>query len=236
MGSKVYLVMLSSMGMIMTSGGLLFGQDPSDPLLYYGGKHAQLSVAKVTDHAFEIVLAPLSSVTAEQPEPLPGSSWNYPRQVLYASRSVMEPVHRRIGEYSISILRTPIRATFRDMDEEVIQQIAWPDGDEGKLEFFAEAPLPGFDLNASGSSEEPVLAIGEKDWAILFRHPLSTDNNYFYDGGKGVFIPSEDKKHSPVQLFLVCWEHREQVFGEYRSIAGRLSVPHVWSDGVAEVD
>src|SRR5690625_5604131 len=132
MGSKIYVIMLSAMGMIMTSGGLLFGQDPSDPLLYYGGKHAQLSVAKVTDPAFEIVCAPRSSVTAEQPEPLPGSSWNYPRQVLYESRSVMDPVHGRIGEYSISILRSPLRVIFRDLDEEVIQQITWPDGEDRK--------------------------------------------------------------------------------------------------------
>jgi len=236
MGSKIYVIMLSAMGMIMTSTGLLFGQDPSDPLLYYGGKHAQLSVAKVTDHAFEIVLAPLSSVTAEQPEPLPGSTWNYPRQLLYEGRTIMDPVHGRIGEYSISILRSPLRVIFRDLDEELIQQITWPDGDEGKLEFFAETPLPGFDPKDTSSSEEPVLAIGEKDWAILFRHPLSTDNSYFYDGGKGVFIPSEDKKHSPVQLFLIFWEHREQFFEEYRTITGRLSLPHVWSDGVAEVD
>src|SRR5690625_6291407 len=122
----------------------------------------------------------------------------------------MDPVHGLIGEYSISILRSPLRVIFRELDEEVIQQITWPDGDEGKLEFFAETPLPGFDLNASGSSEEPVLAIGEKDWAILFRHPLSTDNNYFYDAGRGGFIPSADKKHPRFQLFLVFWEHRHE--------------------------
>src|SRR5690625_5444149 len=101
--------------------------------------------------------------------------------------------------------RSPRRGILRYLDEEEIQQSTWPDGDEGKLEVFAESPLPGFDLNASGSSEEPVLAIGEKDWAILFRHPLSTDNNYFYDGGKGEFITSEDKKHYQVQHFiLIC--------------------------------
>src|SRR5690625_5526213 len=115
------------------------------------------------------------------------------------------------------MLRSPLRVIFRDLDEEVIQQITWPDGDEGKLEFFAETPLPGFDLNASGSSEEPVLAIGEKDWAILFRHPLSTDNNYFYDGGKGVFIPSEDKKHSQDNLFLIFFINWTQFFIDYRS-------------------
>ena len=237
MGKKIYVFMLSTIGMILSNTDLLYGQDPASPLLQYAGNHAQLSVARVTDHAFEIVLAPLSSVTDESPVALPVSDWNYPRQVLYESRSVMDPVHGRIGEYSIDILRSPLRITFRNVDQQIIQQITWPDDGEGKFEFLSGTPLPGFDLNANGNgNSEPVLAMGEKEWAILFKHPLSPDNQYFYDGGKGVFIPDPEKTEAPVQLFLILWEQREQFFEEYRTITGRSSLPHVWRDGVVEID
>lgn len=229
--------MLSAMGMTLANIDPLLGQDPSSPLLSYAGNHAQLSVAKVSDHAFEIVLAPLPSVTAEQPEALPNSTWNYPRQMLYESRTIMDPVHGRIGEYSMSILRSPLRLIFRDLDENVIQQISWPESNEGVMEFIAETPLPGFDLNTHGNSvDQSVLAIGKEGWAILFQHPLNQGNVYYYENGKGVFIPSEDAKEAPVQLFLIFWEQREQFFDEYRSITGRASLPLIWGEELAEVD
>lgn len=237
MGKKLYVFMLSTMGFMISNTGLLAGQDPGSPLLHYAGNVAQLSVAKVTDHAFEIVLAPLPSVTADSAAALPNSTWNYPRQVLFEGRSMTDPLHGRTGEYSISILRSPLRVIFRDIDQRMIQQISWPESDEGKLEFFAETPLPGFELNRDGNdNDEPVLAIGEKEWAILFQYPLSSGNQYFYDGGKGVFIPAPEKKESPVQLFLILWDQREQFFEEYRTITGRSSLPRVWRDEVSEVD
>lgn len=238
MDKKIYVFMLSAMGFMISSNiQPLFGQDPGSPLLHYAGNVAQLSVAKVTDHAFEIVLAPLPSVTAETPAALPDTDWNYPRQILFESRSLVDPVHGRTGEYAIDILRSPLRVIFRDIEQQVIQEISWPENGEGKLEFFTDTPLSGFDLNANGNSnDEPVLAVGEKQWAILFQYPQSSGNQYFYDGGKGVFIPDPEKTKSPVQLFLILWEQREQFFEEYRTITGRSSLPRVWRDEVAEIE
>lgn len=238
MDKKIYLFMLSAFGFVISiNKNPLYGQDSGSPLFYYAGNTAQLSVAKVTDHAFEIVLAPLESATAETPAALPETDWNYPRQLLFEGRSLMDPMHGRTGEYAIDILRSPLRVVFRDIDQHVIQEISWPDNGGGKLEFRSDTPLPGFNFNVEeDSNNQPVLAVGEKQWAILFQYPRSPENQYYYDGGKGVFIPDPAETKSPMKLFLILWEHRDQFFEEYRTITGRSSLPHVWREEVAEVD
>jgi len=221
----------------------------SDPIIRYGGNHAILTIATVSDHTFEITLAPLETIHSSEPE-LPESDTvtEYERNQLWKSRAIMDPVRGNVGEYILEVLRSPLRIILREEDNSIIQQLKWPDGEDGRMEFQANGDLFGFDLDGSqtgekgkwysvrdrvdsggqfipvGANQSPVI-VGKDGWAIFFHHPAG-DNKIDLKDDTGLFFPSAEELNSPLQLFLTLWDDPRQILSEYSLFAGEsLLIP-----------
>jgi len=215
----------------------------ADPIIRYGENHAILTIAKVSEHTFEITLAPLESIHSSEPE-LPDSDIviEYERDQLWKSRTIMDPVRGNIGGYILEVLRSPLRINLRNEDNSIIQQLKWPDSEDGRMEFQAIGDLYGFDLDGSqtgeqgvwysvrdhvdsggqfiqvGSNQSPVIA-GEDGWAIFFHHPLG-DNKIDLKDNTGLFFPRPEELNSPLQLFLTLWNDPQHLLTEYSLFTG----------------
>lgn len=226
----------------------VFTEGSADPLIRYGGNYAVLSVAQVTDHTFEIILSPLSSVTAAKPSELPESEIlaGYTAKQVWEGRSVMDPIRGRLGSYIVEILRSPLRVIFRDENGNILQQVSWPDSDNGEMQFLTEGLVFGFDdgescLDRRGEvlparfrpeAEEGVAAgaglpapvlMGADGWAIFVHHPLSSENLFDLTGGKGRFYPNPEMLDTPVQLFVTLWNEPKQIISEYKLFTGNFT-------------
>lgn len=220
---------------------IVFTERSTDPLIRYGGNYAVLSVAQITEHTFEIILSPLSSVTAAKPSELPESEilTGYTAKQVWEGRSVMDPIRGRLGSYMVEILRSPLRVIFRDGKGNILQQVSWPDSGNGEMQFLTEGPVFGFDdgescLDRRGEvlparfrpkTEEgasagvglpaPVL-MGADGWTIFVHHPLSSENLFDLTGKKGKFYPDPEMLDTPVQLFVTLRNEPKQIISEYK--------------------
>jgi len=226
----------------------------SDPIIRYGGNHAILTIATVSDYTFEITLAPLETIHSSEPE-LPESDIliEYEREQLWKSRTIMDPVRGNVGEYILEVLRSPLRINLRNEDNSIIQQLKWPDGEDGRMEFQTNGDLFGFDMDGSqsgekgewysvrdrvdsggqfipvGANQSPVIA-GEDGWAIFFHHPAG-DNKIILKDDTGLFFPSAEELNSPMQLFLTIWDDTQHLLSEYSLFANEsLLIPLQSSD------
>ncbi|CAN5125587.1 hypothetical protein BH23BAC3_BH23BAC3_31780 [soil metagenome] len=230
----------------------------SDPIIRYGGNHAILTIAKVSDHTFEITLAPLETIHSSEPE-LPESDVliEYEREQLWKSRTIMDPVRGNVGDYILEVLRSPLRIILRNEDNSIIQQLKWPDSEDGRMEFPTNGDLYGFDLDGTqtggqgvwysvrdrvnsggdfipvGVNQSPVIA-GEDGWAILFYHP-ARDNKMDLKDDTGLFLPNSEALNSPLQLFLTLWDDPQQILSEYSLFAGESLLLPLQSSNVEQL-
>lgn len=214
----------------------------SDPIIRYGDNHAILTIAKISDHTFEITLTPLETIHSSEPE-LPESEVviEYERDQLWKSRTIMDPVRGNVGSYILEVLRSPLRIILRNEDNSIIQQLNWPDSEDGRMEFQTHGDLFVFDLDGSsqtgeqgvwysvsdhvdsgqfipvGINKTPVIT-GVNGWAIFFHHPAG-DNKIELKDNTGLFLPNPEALNSPLQLFLTLWDDPQQILSEYNLFA-----------------
>lgn len=247
------LLIISSVAMFPASSEAV---QYSDPLIRYGDNHAVLSLVKVTDRTFEITLSPLKSITSSETVEIPFSEIlvDYPRNEIWEGRSIMDPVRGKVGDYTIEVLRSPLRISFQDDQGNVIQELVWPEDGNGRMDFNTEAPVfglghggPQFDRRGEelpmrdgwGAFERPThgsrvaapMLMGADGWSMFVHHPVSSGNVFDLREGKGAFIPDEDQLDTPLRLFITLWDEPEQIFSEYRVIAGETPMPPIWSLG-----
>ncbi|WP_147303517.1 hypothetical protein [Rhodohalobacter sp. SW132] len=212
------------------------GSEITDPVIRYAGNHAILSVASITDRTFEITLYPLETIHST-PEDLPASPFlkEYDSRSLWNSRTIMDPVRGSVGDHILEILRTPLRIILRDEENNIIQQLTWPESSDGRLEFMRGDALLGPTNNgdwieiSNGKSESDLSEEIQRDdlsmlidpaagWALFYHHP-ENGTRLTFDGENGVLTPDPNDLVSPVQLFLTIWDDVDQLQDEYHQFA-----------------
>ncbi len=240
--------------------GLGFSPDErtvSDPIIRYGGNHAILTIAKISDHTFEITLAPLETIHSSEPK-LPESNVliEYERDQLWKSRTIMDPVRGNVGDYILEVLRSPLRIIFRNEENSIIQQLQWPDREDGRMEFQTNGDLFGIDLDwhktgeqggwysvrdlidsgqliSVGTNQLPVI-VGEDGWALFFHYPFE-DNKINLNDKTGLFLPNPEALNSPLQLFLTLWDDPQQILSEYSLFAGESLLNSLQSSNIEQL-
>lgn len=226
----------------------------SDPVVRYAGNHAFLTVSKISDRTFSVTLSPLKSLHAAEPD-LPKSEFlaDYEKEQIWRSRTIMDPKRGSVGDYTLEILRSPLRVIFRDEDQAILQELNWPDDGEGRLEIRAEEMIyslmrtgqngdgvlevisnkAGSDENSYSPQEgDPFILHSEGGWTLFIAHPASNSNSFTFDGEKGTFQPDVNKLTSPVQIFITFWDSPDEILNEYNLFAAPSLLQLIESSGM----
>lgn len=226
----------------------------SDPLIRYAGNHAFLTVSKISDHTFSIILFPLESIHSSEPE-LPESEFvaEHEKEQIWRSRTVMDPIRGSVGDYTLEILRSPLRIVFRHPDDSILQELLWPDSDDGRLEMRAKEKIYGllrigqtgdgsWDVikNEAGSdgsmfsppAGDPFVLHGENGWTLFIAHPAGSTSSFTLDGEKGTFLPDAQRLTSPVQIFITLRKEPEKILNEYSLLAAPSLLKLLQSSGI----
>ncbi len=216
--------------------------------IQYAGQRANLSVALVSGITIEIKLSPLGSE-----EPFSEVLVDYPREEIFNSGELAEPFSASFGQLNLDILPSPLRVVITRDDGTVVQQLVLG-GESGSVEFNTDAPVfglghggPQFDRRGEvfpmrdgwGVYERPThgsrvaapMIMGADGWSMFFHHPISSGNVFDLSQGNGRFIPDPEKLNIPLKLFITAWQQPEDVFTQYRLIAGETPMPPKWALG-----
>lgn len=222
----------------------------------YAGQPAVLSVYKVTDRTFEITLTPTESNDEFFSSENISSEIlvDYPREEVWTGREINDPIRREIGNYIVEISSSPLRISVAMEGGSVIQELTWPEGNDGRMEFRIDAPVfglghggPQFDRRGEefpmrdgwgaykrpthGSRVASPMLMGTDGWSLFLHHPVNSGNVFDLTSEKGVLIPYSETLNSPIQLLLTMWDEPEHIFSEYRVYAGKTPMPPIWSLG-----
>ncbi len=226
----------------------------SDPVIRYAGNHAFLTVSKISDHTFSVTLSPLESLHSSEPD-LPKSEFvaDYEKEQIWRSRTIMDPKRGSVGDYSIALLRSPLRVIFRHEDKEIPQELRWPDTDDGRLEIRVEEKIYGLmrsDQNGNGvlktiSNEtdshesryspqegDPLILHSEGGWTLFIAHPASSSNSFKLDGNNGTFLPDSERLTSPVQIYITFWDNPNELKEEYSLFATPALIQLLQTSGI----
>lgn len=222
----------------------------------YAGEPAVLSIYKVTERTLEITLTPLGSGDEFSTYGNISSDIlvDYPREELWTGGEVGNQISREFGDYRIEISSSPLRVTVTETNGTVTQELTWPDGDDGRMEFHTDAPVfglghggPQFDRRGEefpmrdgwgaykrpthGSRVAAPMIMGADGWSVFLHQPVNEGNVFDLRGEKGSLIPDSETLNSPMQLLLTLWDEPEQIFSEYGIYAGNTPMPPIWSLG-----
>jgi alpha-glucosidase/alpha-D-xyloside xylohydrolase len=238
------------LGIAMASWWMLTPEAAWSGPVRYWGANAELSVAAVSDHTAQVVLAPLDEQGKPRPAPASTALVELKPEVKLRTRELKGAEEVTAGKLRLTVKADPLTITVAGPDGKVVQELVI--APDGSLTFRTDAPVLGlgegglqFDRRGKqfpmlNGQRAPLLAthggtipvpflIGTDGWALFVHGPWG---EFDLREGKGRFLPRKDAKgREPLQLFVTATPEPAGILAEYYRLTGRPVMPPKWALG-----
>ena len=240
----------------VTLAGLVLAATMIDPAtvragpIRYAGKPAELSISAVSEHAAQIVLAPLDDQGRAPSAPPSTVLVEHQPQLKWRRRELSAATTVSAGKLRLEVKPQPLTIVIHNAAGKVVQEFVFTEAD-GAMSFRADAPILGmgegarqFDRRGGlytmkdgwGAWNLPILGswvavpflIGTDGWAFFVHHPRG---QFDLRQRPATFKPAADQHGLPLELYVVAWDRPADVLQESMRLTGRPVMPPKWALG-----
>jgi alpha-glucosidase/alpha-D-xyloside xylohydrolase len=212
------------------------------------GHDAELSIAQVSNHTVQLVLAPLDELGKPRPARPSSALVELKSQVKLRLRELTKAEKVAVGTLTVTVQPEPLTVIVQGPSGKTIQELVFADAD-GSVAFRTAGPVLGlgegdrqFDRSGArypvvngqvapwlathgGTIRVPFL-LGTEGWAMFLHQPSGEID---LRDGRGRLLPAKEAKgKEPLELFVIDVPEPAVALAEYIRLSGRPVMPPKW--------